>query len=122
MLSTGLEPMTLALSEPRATNCAKRACCCDDTHWSLPVYLVCFARRGHWLPTAAVALVEDQLDMATLLRTIVCALVASQVPHLSNEHAKRRAQRRRHCIATRKFVGASRILRRSLTTTTRATG
>ena len=25
MLSTGLEPMTLALSEPRATNCAKRA-------------------------------------------------------------------------------------------------
>ena len=35
MLSTGLEPMTLALSEPRATNCAKRAhiinapCACD---------------------------------------------------------------------------------------------
>ena len=25
VLSTGLEPMTLALSEPRATNCAKRA-------------------------------------------------------------------------------------------------
>ena len=25
MLSTGLEPMTLALSEPRATNCARRA-------------------------------------------------------------------------------------------------
>jgi hypothetical protein len=25
LLSTGLEPMTLALSEPRATNCAKRA-------------------------------------------------------------------------------------------------
>ena len=25
MLSTGLEPMTLALSKPRATNCAKRA-------------------------------------------------------------------------------------------------
>ena len=27
MLSTGFEPMTLALSEPRATNCAKRAMC-----------------------------------------------------------------------------------------------
>ncbi len=25
MLFTGLEPMTLALSEPRTTNCAKRA-------------------------------------------------------------------------------------------------
>jgi hypothetical protein len=25
LLSTGLEPMTLALSEPRATNCARRA-------------------------------------------------------------------------------------------------
>ena len=25
MLSTGFEPMTLALSEPRAANCAKRA-------------------------------------------------------------------------------------------------
>jgi hypothetical protein len=30
VLSTGLEPMTFALSERRATNCATRAVCSDE--------------------------------------------------------------------------------------------
>ena len=32
MLFTGFEPMTLALSEPRATNCAKRAVYYSENH------------------------------------------------------------------------------------------
>ena len=38
MLFTGFEPMTLALSEPRATNCAKRAVYYSENHHYNTIY------------------------------------------------------------------------------------
>lgn len=52
MLFTGFEPMTLALSEPRATNCAKRAWYYSENHhyntlynmyYSLYNIIMCFS-------------------------------------------------------------------------------